>query len=101
MPEETIVRYNTRELKDLNIRGNHKTDWQRVYEIKDEDIIYDEDSIELKEEMFTKAALSEKRTRKVRLSLDLDMLEWYKREQIAYKSLINNMLRSYMEAHRC
>jgi uncharacterized protein (DUF4415 family) len=37
----------------------------------------------------------------IKLSLDSDILEWYTNQKIAYQSLINILLRSYMDAHNC
>ncbi|MFK5970401.1 MAG: BrnA antitoxin family protein [Candidatus Marithrix sp.] len=88
-----IVKYSTEELKNLEENGGDQTDWQHVHLMKDEDIEYDEDSPKITEEMFSKA------TTQITLSLDSDVIEWYTKQNIAYQSLVNKLLRSYMESY--
>lgn len=57
MKRKKIVRYSSEELRDLEMSGADKTDWQRIRDIKDEDIQYDEDAPEITEDMFAKARL--------------------------------------------
>ena len=92
-----MVRYTTEELNSLKRNGGDKTDWQRVSLLKDKEIKIDEDSPEITEEMFSKAIAPQQT--EIKLSLDSDILEWYTDQKIAYQSLINILLRSYMEAH--
>jgi uncharacterized protein (DUF4415 family) len=99
MKKETIVRYSTEELKNLEKSGGDQTDWQRVRLMTDEDIKYDEDSPKITETLFAKATIPTQNQTEITLSLDSDMLEWYTNQKIAYQSLINRLLRSYMEAH--
>jgi uncharacterized protein (DUF4415 family) len=99
MKKETIVRYSSEELKNLEINGGDQTDWQRVRLMTDEEIKYDEDSPKITEEMFAKATSPTQNQTEITLSLDSDMVEWYTNQKIAYQSLINRLLRSYMEAH--
>jgi len=100
MKRKNIVRYSTEELRKLEMMGDDKTDWQRSCDMKDEDIQYDEDAPEITEYMFTKALLPQRKKTEIRLTLDSDVLKWYINQNIAYSSLINNLLRSYMEAHQ-
>jgi len=60
--------------------GGDKTDWKRVRSMKDEDIIYDDDS-------------------PIGFLLDSDVIEWYKKQNIAYQPLVNELLCYYVEAH--
>jgi uncharacterized protein (DUF4415 family) len=99
MKKEKMVRYTTEELKSLEINGGDKSDWQRVSLLKDEEIKIDEDSPEITEEMFSEAIAPQQNKTEIKLFLDSDMLEWYTKQRIAYQSLINILLRSYMEAH--
>jgi len=99
MKKEKMVRYTTEELKSLEMNGSDKTDWQRVRLLKDEEIIIDEESPEITDEMFSKAIAPQQNKTEIKLFLDSDMLEWYANQKIAYQSLINILLRSYMEAH--
>ncbi|HIE01313.1 MAG TPA: hypothetical protein EYP59_13655 [Thiotrichaceae bacterium] len=64
------VRYTTTELKRLEMNGGDKTDWQRVRLLKDDDIIRDEDSPEITEEMFSKAVAPQKNKKGIKFFLD-------------------------------
>jgi uncharacterized protein (DUF4415 family) len=99
MTKEKIVRYSSEELRDLETGGGDKTDWKRVRSMKDEDIIYDDDSPEITENMFDKAFISRRTKTEIRFLLDSDLIEWYKKQNIAYQPLVNELLRYYMEAH--
>ena len=99
MTKERVVRYSSEELKKLDKLGEDKTDWERVKNMQDKDIIYDDDSPEITENMFDRAFSPVKTKTEVRLFLDSDVMEWYDKQKIAYKPLINTLLRSYMEAH--
>jgi len=99
MKKEKIVRYTTEQLKSLEMNSCDKTDWQSLNLLKDEDIRIDKDSPEITEEMFSKAITPQQNKTEIKLSLDSDMLDWYINHKIAYKSLINILLRSYMDAH--
>ena len=98
MKKEKIVRYSTEELRKMETSGGDKTDWNRIRAMKDEDIVYDEDNPEITEAMFDKAFISRKKT-EIRILMDSDVMEWYKKQNIACQPLINALLRSYMEAH--
>jgi len=96
MKKEKIVRYSSNELMNLEKSGGDKTDWIRVHSMKDEDIVFDEDSPEITQDMFDKARIMKT---EISLLVDSDVMEWYKKQNIAYQPLINTLLRSYMEAH--
>jgi len=99
MTQEKTVRYSSDELRSLETGGGDKTDWNRLRLMKDEDIVYDEDSPEITDNMFQNALISPRSKTEIRLLLDSDVIEWYKKKNIAYQPLINALLRSYMEAH--
>jgi uncharacterized protein (DUF4415 family) len=99
MTQEKTVRYSTEELRSLERDGGDKTDWNRLHRMKEEDIVYDEDSPEITENMFRNAFISPRSKTEIRLLLDSDVIEWYQKKNIAYQPLINALLRSYMEAH--
>ena len=69
MKKESIVRYSTEELKNFEINGGDKTDWQSLSLMKDEDIKYDEDSPKITEEMFSKATTPKQNQTEITLSL--------------------------------
>ena len=99
MTTEKIVRYSSEELRNPASDGSDKTDWNRLRSMKEEDIVYDEDSPEITENMFHNAVISRRTKTEIRIFLDSDVIEWYKKQNIACQPLINALLRSYMEAH--
>ncbi|OQX26990.1 MAG: hypothetical protein BWK80_07500 [Desulfobacteraceae bacterium IS3] len=92
MTQEKTVRYSTEELRSLETGGGDKTDWNRLRLMKDEDIVYDEDSPEITDNMFPNALISPRSKTEIRLLLDSDVIEWYKKKNIAYQPLINALL---------
>ena len=57
MKRKKIVRYSSEELRNLEMSGADKTDWQRIRDMKDEEIQYDEDAPEITEDMCAEARL--------------------------------------------
>jgi uncharacterized protein (DUF4415 family) len=77
-----------------------KTDWKRVDAMRDEDIDYS-DNPEWTPEMFAKAVkhigfkpIPPKR--QITLRLDADVLEWFRAQGAGYQTMINALLRAYM-----
>jgi len=84
--------------------SNSQTDWQRLDDMRDEDIDLS-DCPEVTPEMFAKAivrqGLPEKKGKaQVMLRIDSDVLEWFKAHGRGYQTQINQLLRAYMEAHQ-
>jgi uncharacterized protein (DUF4415 family) len=81
-----------------------QTDWERLDAITDEEIDFS-DCPEITPEMFAKAVVrrglpnSQTKTQ-VTLSIDSDVLEWFKSQDRGYQTQINRLLRSYMEAQQ-
>lgn len=80
-----------------------ETDWERVKNMKDEDIDFS-DIPRLSEDFFAKAIIRKglkPLTRKTQLTLriDQDVIEFFKEEGRGYQTKINQLLRAYMEAH--
>jgi len=99
MTNDIVRNYTTEELKNLEINGGDQTDWQRVHNMTDEEIRYDEDSPEITENMFSKATAPQGQKTEIKLSLDSETLEWYTTQKIAYQSLINILLLTFL--HGC
>lgn len=81
-----------------------RTDWQRVDQLKDQDIDLS-DTPEITPKMFARAIVRKglkPATKKSQLTLrvDKDVLEWYKKQGRGYQTKINSLLRAYMEAHK-
>ena len=83
--------------------GGSRTDWNRLDEMKDDDIRFS-DVPEVTPEMFARAVVRRgikpaPRKRLITLRLDSDVLEWFKAQGRGYQTKINDLLRAYKEAH--
>ena len=59
------------------------------------------DVSELDKDFFSRAQVRmPKKKKAVSLRLDLDVLDWFKREEKQYQTKINAVLRAYVEAHQ-
>ena len=84
--------------------SNSQTDWQRLDAMSDEDIDLS-DCPEITPEMFARAVVRRnvpvtKAKAQVTLSVDNDVLDWFKSQGKGYQTQINQLLRAYMEAHQ-
>lgn len=78
------------------------TDWQRLEALTDEETDLS-DVPELTPEMFARAVVRvglkpPPPKRQLTLRLDSDVVEWYQAQGRGYQSLMNRLLRAYMEA---
>jgi len=101
MKHGKIVRHTSEDLAAMRRTGASQTDWERVAAMRDEDIILDEDSPELDEISFAQAIfpISIPKAR-VTLRLDQDVLAWFKAQGKGYQTLINTILRGYVDAQK-
>jgi uncharacterized protein (DUF4415 family) len=78
-----------------------KTDFKRLDAMQDKDIDFS-DIPELTPEMFAKGVvlrgvLARRKKEQVTLRLDADVLEWFRARGDGYQTLINILLRAYMD----
>jgi uncharacterized protein (DUF4415 family) len=76
-----------------------ETDWKRVDEMTDEEIDTS-DIPPLDERFFAKAKLRMPKQVSVTMRVDADLMEWFRAQGEEYESLINTVLRSYVESNR-
>jgi len=77
-----------------------RTDWNRVDQLRDEDIDYS-DIPPLNEAFFKQARVVVPPGKKqLTIRVDEDVLAWLKAQGKGYQSRINAILRAYYEAHR-
>ncbi len=81
-----------------------RTDWRRVDALKDAQIDFSDTPV-LTPEMFARAVVRRglkpvARKRQLTLRIDSDVLEWYRRQGKGYQSLMNRLLRAYMQERR-
>ena len=76
-----------------------RTDWDRVTQMKDEEIDYS-DIPPLRDDFFKEAHVRWSGNKKqVTLRIDPDVIEFFKKQGKGYQSMINAVLRKYVEAH--
>ena len=80
------------------MKKKSKTDWGRVNAMKESGIDYS-DSPPLDKEFFKKAVLWPGTKKQLTLRLDPDVVEYFKKQGRGYQSMINSVLRRYVEAH--
>lgn len=76
-----------------------KTNWNRVDVLRDDDIDYS-DSPKLTPDFFRNAVRWPVKKELISLRLDADLLAFLRRRGRGYQTLINGLLRRYMEAEQ-
>lgn len=77
-----------------------KTDLERLLNLKDEDI-NTSDIPELGDWFWQNAKVVKPQGKKqLTLRIDHDLVDWFKQQGKGYQSLMNAVLRSYVEAHK-
>lgn len=91
-------------MKKETILKKSETDWERIKNMKDEDIDLS-DCPEVTPEMFAKAVVYKNfkaipRKSQLTLRIDQDVIDFFKAQGRGYQTKINQLLRAYMEAHQ-
>ena len=91
--------YYVIDMKEKHTSKPSQTDWERVTTMKVEEIDYS-DIPPLDANFFKEAhvRLPEKK-KQVTLRIDPDVIEFFKKQGKGYQSMINAVLRKYVEAH--
>ena len=102
MPRSKIIRYTTEELKEMERRGQTRTDWKRVKAMKDKDIVIDDDAPEITAEQWAKAVVTDRRPPKknITLRIDPEIIDWFKAKGKGYQTRMNAVLRAFIELQR-
>ncbi len=80
-----------------NTKKASKTDWKRIDAMRDEDIDLS-DSPELGPDFFANAIIWPGPKKQITLRIDPDVLKFFRKEGRGYQTVINGVLRKYMEA---
>ena len=93
--KSTLVKYTREELA----RVPDETDWEKVDAMTDEEVY--QDALSDKDAQPTDKTFWETAPLPSHLmSIDPDLLKWFKARTVDYEAQINTVLRSYMEANR-
>ena len=86
-------------MKGKHITKPSRTDWDRVATMADEEIDYS-DIPPLRDDFFKDAQVRwPEKKKQVTLRIDPDVIEFFRKQGKGYQSMINAVLRKYVEAH--
>jgi len=86
-------------MKEKHTSKPSRTDWERVIKMKDEEIDYSDIS-PLRDNFFIDAQIRwPEKKKQVTLRIDPDVIDFFKKQGKGYQSMINAVLRKYVEAH--
>jgi uncharacterized protein (DUF4415 family) len=90
-------------VKNRAISPQSQSDWDRVDQMKDENIDLS-DLPEIPPEKFARAMVRKSlqpvaRKAQITLRVDADVLEWFREKGAGYQSRMNAVLRAYKQAH--
>jgi len=86
-------------MKNSNTKSSSATDWERIDKLTDEQI--DTSEIPpLDEEFFARAVVQTPGKTTIALSVDADVLEWFRAQGKRSQEKMNAALRIYAEAHQ-
>ena len=91
-------------MKNKSTLTQSGTDWERLRNMKDEDIDFS-DIPRLTPEMFANAVVRKgfkpiPQKKQLTLRIDHDVIEFFRTQGQGYQTKINQLLRAYMEAHQ-
>lgn len=85
-------------MKEKDLKGKSKTDWDRLKKMSDDEIDFSEVP-KLKEGFFKKAKLRMPKAKPlISIRVDHDVLSWFKAQGEGYQTRMNAVLRMYMES---
>lgn len=100
----TIAKHSARQLEALRRRGGSRTDWKKVdattkAELEASIAVDPDDGHEPLD--WTKAVKGLPPAKQpVKLRIDADVLEWFRRTGKGYQTRMNNVLRAFVESRR-
>lgn len=98
---ERIVRYTSDELAEMRSRGEDRTDWAKLDALTPEEI---EASIDFEEEGYPDWGTLWQGIpgpqRRVTMSFDTDVYEWFEARSMGFKTKMNDILREHVEAEK-
>jgi uncharacterized protein (DUF4415 family) len=86
-------------MKGSNTKKHSKTDWARVDSMRDEDIDLS-DMPELGPDFFANAIIWPGPKKQITVRIDPDVLAFFRKQGRGYQTMINAVLRKYVEARK-
>ncbi len=81
------------------MKKKSRTDWAKIKAMKDREIDLSEIP-ELDNHFFSEAALWPGKKKQITIRIDPDVLDFFKQKGRGYQSVINAVLRRFMEVHQ-
>jgi uncharacterized protein (DUF4415 family) len=98
-----IVRYSDKELKDMQRRGENRTNWAKVDATTEADLEASiaADPDDLVDVDWTRAVIGlPPRKLDIHIRIDSDVLAWFKESGKGYQTRINNVLRAFVQTRQ-
>jgi uncharacterized protein (DUF4415 family) len=86
-------------VKANNTKRRSRTDWKRIDALRDSDIDFSEIP-ELGPDFFARAIIWPGPKKQITLRIDPDVLTFFRKQGRGYQTVINGILRKYMEARK-
>jgi uncharacterized protein (DUF4415 family) len=84
---------------EKNTKKRSRTDWKRIDSLRDKDIDYS-DIPKLGPDFFARTIIWPGPKKQVTLRIDPDVLTFFRKQGRGYQTVINAILRKYMEARK-
>ena len=102
--KSNIVSYSTEQLAAMIARGEDRTDWAKIHATSEAEleasILADPDDIHVELD-WTKAVRGIPLPKEhINLRVDHDVMQWFRSNGKGYQTLMNNVLRAYVESRR-
>ena len=99
--QEHLVRHTTEEIDEMLRHGQDQTDWRRLDAMTEEQIEAAIDHEDEGEFDWSQASVEMPTPKKqMTVRFDLDVVEWFRAKGPGYQTRMNQVLRSYVDAHR-
>jgi uncharacterized protein (DUF4415 family) len=99
--KERIVRYTDKELEQMQLLGEDKSDWKAAEALSDEEIeaaiASDEDEAGMNVDWSTVSVELPRPKAVLNMRVDYEVLEYFRSQGKGYQKKINAVLRSYVE----
>jgi uncharacterized protein (DUF4415 family) len=98
---ERLSQYTIEELEQKRSRGEDRTDWRRIDRLSEAELRAAIDAADEGEFDWSKVEVGMPTSKQqLTVRFDLDVINWFRAQGAGYQTKMNQVLRSYVEAHR-
>lgn len=102
--KKSIVRYSAKQIKAKIARGEDRTDWEKVDSVTgpklEASIRTDADDLRGEPDWTRAVAGIPTRKEHINIRIDYDVLQWFRSNGKGYQTLMNNVLRAFVQTRR-